>query len=123
MDNKGNPYYQNTNTTMEITITRKLNNTAAYLAKNLLDMFGDKLPNYILRFVYDSQNYGKGIFCPTAIRIGYRVRVLNKCFGFVLGYISEDELLEEYKYFKTFDKKFWNYGEYSRCSVRLLPMY
>ena len=67
-------------------------------------------------FLENSKKYGKGVIDPVILRMAFRLRLMHDCYAFVLGYISEDELIDSMKWFESFSYKFWERGEYSQLT-------
>lgn len=115
--------------TKMMTVT-KMNNLLAKQAEEvylLADNMGIAFPYGIACMLREGMKYGTDIFDPIAFRMIFHLILIHKCYGFIFGYISEDEMINEFSWFENFSRKFGNSGEYEPYSsyryTRLLPQY
>lgn len=94
-----------------------MNNLLAKQAEEvcvLANTMGIAFPYGIVRMLREDMRYGTDIFDPIAYRMIFHLIFVHKCYGFVFGYISESELINEYFKFQTFRHKFGTGGEYEQ---------
>lgn len=97
----------------------KMNNLLAKQAEEismLADIMGVELPFRFIFIIESAKKYGTSIIDPIALRMTFRLVLMHKFYGFIFGYISEDEMTNELNWFENFSRKFGNGGEYEPYS-------
>ena len=84
----------------------------AHEVATLANAFGVKFPNQTTFEIENSKQAGDVWFDPIAIRMAFQLLLMHKCYGFIFGYISENELNNYTHWFIRFSHKFGCGGEY-----------